>query len=154
MELVYQIYAISKLIHDCYTIIMTKSEGGAPESIELKELPQFNPNTGLSFDYRNEYSFLIGYLDFLGIDEVRKVLDKLKEKSHTEYYTMKMYEERFRPDVYKDVITDQNREAVETIKKLAGDLNIMFRNPESMSKEALLAKCNELEKLIVGVKDG
>ncbi len=59
---------------------MTKSEGGAPESIELKELPQFNPNTGLSFDYRNEYSFLIGYLDFLGIDEVRKVLDKLKEE--------------------------------------------------------------------------
>ncbi|MDO8664245.1 MAG: hypothetical protein Q7K44_01690 [Candidatus Liptonbacteria bacterium] len=121
---------------------MTKSEGGAPEHTELQEIPQLNTSTGLSMDYRNEYTFLIGYLS-LGMDEVRNALREMK-------YTMKRYEERFPPETYKDVVSERNKDAVKRINELADYLNTKFQAPESLSEEELLSKYKELEMLIGG----
>lgn len=122
---------------------MNESKGNQAENYTLKEVPQINEITGISYDYRNEYVFLVGYFSMGGIDEVKAVIKKLN-------FVMKKYEERFSPSVYKNVINEKNTNLIRRINELVDSFNEKIKETDAFKEEDFLKIYKELEILIKG----
>ncbi len=105
------------------------TRAAADRGEKLEEMPQVNPESGISKDYINEIASLVTICDYYGPSEITKMYPD---------YRVKKYEERFPLDKYKDVITDKNRQLVEAINAQADLINADLANIDNISKEDML----------------
>ena len=107
-----------------------------------KQVPQVNPATGISGDYNNQIVALIGGFKRKQSTEGMKILLKAFP------FHMEKYEDVY--SEYANVVNDKNRDRVARIDELAGRMNEIVKDPDSIDEAAFRATCNELNFLIYG----
>jgi len=107
-----------------------------------KQVPQITPDTGVSGDYSNELMMLLNVVEFYKING-KDVFDKVKP--------LKKYEERFSPDKYQDVITDQNRSTVKKMDDLVDKINNMLTT-KNRDIKWYLDSIDQMKLLVYGEK--
>lgn len=93
---------------------------GLSRMLHMKhEIPQINPETGMSEDYANEYVRLFHALEdikyALGYDFFNKYVVSLKK-----------YIERYPIDKFVNVVTDKNRESIRRLDELVDEVNSLI----------------------------
>lgn len=110
----------------------------------MKEMPQIIEITGISGDYSNEYVVSFAYLETGGTDKVAETFRK---------YPIKKYGERFPSDIFDNVVTDQNREAVSRLDQIADTANTKFTDSSKFTELEFKIMTNEVYVLVNGNKD-
>jgi len=106
-----------------------------------KEIPQINKETGISFDYINELANLISIYNFGGISSLIKTITKRP-------FGMKKYEEVYTN--YQNIINNQNRESIKELNMLAGLLNEILKDPNSINEDSFRKTINRICFLVYG----
>lgn len=104
----------------------------------INEVPQVF-ETGVSHDYMNEYAPVAGFFDLGGIPELVKTLKRSP---------VKKYAERFSPDVYDQVVNNQNRERVARLDEIAEEVNTRYIDPNNFTEEEFKRTINEVMCLV------
>lgn len=102
-----------------------------PEPQQLKEVVQIESKSQVSADFINEYTFPLGFLDFMltgglnikdqsDIDEIFKSFKMIKEKG------IRTYEERFPSTEFSDPVNESNELVVSEIDKRVMELRNIF----------------------------
>lgn len=102
------------------------------------EVPQIATKTGISQDYWTEYFAKAGFLQ-KGIESVAKIF---------EMFPIKKYEQRFSPEIYENVITEENRKRVARLNELADIANKSFRDISKFNEHQFKNHINEVYHLI------
>ena len=110
-----------------------------------QEMPQVGPS-GVSEDYANVFWGIVGMYQ-IGQMESFNGLKYLQE--YLRQHPMKLYQERFPLDEYKDVITAENVGRILKINEITRYLNAIAAR-ELLSMEDLEASWRELSTLIYG----
>ncbi len=111
------------------------------EREQLKqEIPQITSETGVSGDYFNELTML--RLNFFNGDR-EKILKTIKKRP------IKKYQERYPVNLFKNVITEKNKDAVNRLNQLADKIN-QFAKDEVFNDAEFVSIYNEMTKLIYG----
>ncbi len=110
---------------------MEKRENEVNKSL-LEEMPQLNKD-GVSYDYINEYAWFLPefYLQFK--EKFKEMLESIEKRKNGKIVLK--YEERFPPNRFKDVITEKNREKIEVLNKLGGEVNNLYKEGKLTPKE-------------------
>ncbi len=96
---------------------------------DKKEVPQINPETDLSVDYINEYTSLCMSIQYKSKDKfLLDVKDNIPKK----------YIERFNPELYKDVITEENEEKIIQLDEIVADFNKTFNSEQNINDYSTL----------------
>ena len=106
---------------------MEKRENEVNKSL-LEEMPQLNKD-GISCDYINEYAWFS--TDFH--PQFEEKLESIEKRKNGKIVLK--YEERFPPNRFKDVITEKNREKIEVLNKLGGEVNNLYKEGKLTPKE-------------------
>jgi hypothetical protein len=110
-------------------------------NIEGKEVPQIRLETGLSMDYTNQYTGLVGAYSARGMGLVKDLLKAVP-------FHMQKYEEAYAG--YKNIINDKNKDKITRLGELADKMNEIVKDPETVNEEDFRKTCNELNLLIYG----
>lgn len=121
---------------------MNEHKESQVNGIKQQEIPQLNETTGVSFDFRNNYVALMGFLSPGGIEELRSFIKNMN-------FVMKKYEEYFPSSKYKNVVNEKNQSAVKRIDELVESFNKKVKE-DALTEKDFLAICSELETLVTG----
>ena len=116
---------------------------------KMGENEQINPNTGVSMDYFNKYSFLIQTYKEGGIDGLKKVIMDLKKEGIDT--SVPTYSEAY--NNYDTFVLDSSKENIKEIDKLSQDLDKMIKNIDHVNEVDFVDICNRLNFLIYGEKN-
>ncbi len=131
-----------------WKINMNEFKKNNPEQEKL-EMPQLNPATEISNDYRNEFT---SFFSLFSMDDKQQVLDILKQLNEVR---IKKYEELYSSKIYKNIITPKNKDSIEKLNKLVDQINEKLLKFEATDyedfKEDFMKMYKESELLIRGV---
>ncbi len=111
------------------------------EPDNLIELPQVSPATGLTNDYNNEVAALFSVYDSFGFDGLKEYFPNFR---------IKKYSERYPEDKYKNVITEQNRAAVEELDRLVDGINLDLAQLDELKAKDLMDKVDRIILIVRG----
>lgn len=111
-----------------------------------KEVPNVNPETGVSSSYRLAYGSLSSYLGRVANGEDNRSIF-LARRSYLSRRILR-YEEYFKPEEYQDVVTEQNEETVKLINSVVDEINKM-REDQDLDHEKLTSLVNRIEDVLV-----
>jgi hypothetical protein len=107
----------------------------------IPEVPQLNPENGISKDFINQFAFLITLYDFKGLPQVVEHLKNrpFKAKKYAHVYAH-----------CRDVVTEKNQATVAKLDSLMLDLEEALSNPESIDENNFRRIINEAHMIIYG----
>ncbi len=103
-----------------------------------QEIPQIDPETGMSDDWYNELYILASVLQ--GTKNIAAVVAMIRKQPR------RKFEERFPLSTYGEVVTEQNERSVRRLDELIDHLNNMA-NTGTLTREEFVSIYNEMQDL-------
>ena len=90
---------------------------------DKQEVPQINPETGISVDYINEFTSLSLSIQYKSKDKFLSDVKNIIPRKYTEI---------FNEDEYENVITEENEEKITQLDEIVDEFNKTFSSEESI----------------------
>ncbi len=122
----------------------------------MREVPQINKGTGISYSYFQEYGTKVALLEMddpaekMGFPKDRK--ERLAELFRK--YPIKKYEECFPTAEFLNVVTDKNRGAISSLDEIAGEANSRFIDSNNFTLDDFRGIAVKAYSLVYGSSAG
>lgn len=110
---------------------------------QLILLEQMDSKTGLTHDYINEFS---------AVASIKGFIEAGIKPSDNFFNPLRKYRERYSEDVYKNLVTEHNLEAIDKLDAIVEQINILLKKRDT-TPAALTAYSNfviEVKLILIG----
>ncbi len=112
----------------------------------MKEVPQINPVNWLSYDYKNEFQFIVTCIHLYERGKQDIYREMLKR------FPIKHYTERFSPSNFSNVVNERNREGIKKLEIIVNSMNYVASGINN--KQAVIWQFKSLIDEAVSLIDG